>query len=121
MLIMLFKNITNASWQGSMFLILSCIYIIFILATIISQKKVFKYSISYNLLSIGVNLYLLLIWIKVFIDERVKLDIIYELDMTYFKNNYVILSFVLIGILLNTLFLYIDSYTQKKIDESVKL
>lgn len=61
--------------------------------------------VAYNLLYIGMVGYLSLIVGRLFLDVRVEMTMIYELDMTYFKNNYLILSFILVGIILYSVLL----------------
>lgn len=67
-----------------------------------------KEKISYNLLYIGFVDYLVLIGSRLFFDSRVKLTLIYELDMNYFKINYLILSFVCLGIIFYTLLFIVE-------------
>lgn len=103
LLLFLVPNILNSGWQGLLFLILSLILIGVSLYTMLLKNNLMIDQIPYNLLYIGMVSYLFLISYRLLFDSRVKLTMIYEIDMTYFKVNYLILSFIIIGIILYTI------------------
>lgn len=107
-LLFLFPNILKSSWQGILFFSLSIILVIFSLWSMLLKVQDSKEKISYNLLYIGFVGYLALIGSRLFFDSRVKLTLIYELDMNYFKINYLILSFVCLGIIFYTLLFIVE-------------
>ncbi len=108
LLLLLLPNILRANWQGFVFLGLSIVLVGISLGMLVLKNKVANSSFSYNLLYIGMVGYLFLIVCRLFFDVRVKMTMIYELDMTYFKTNYLILSFILIGIILYSVLLIVE-------------
>ena len=109
----LLPNILEAGWQGKVLLGIIGILILVTLWAMLSGGSSFKDRIGYNLLYIGAILYLGLIWGRLFFDERVKMTLLYQVDMNYFKNNYLILSIVLLGIIFNTLLFLFDDQEGK--------
>lgn len=107
-LLLLLPNILQADWQGSLFLGLSILSVFVSLGTLLLKNKTAINSFSYNLIYVGMVCYLILIVGRLFLDARVKLTMIYELDMTYFKTNYLILSFILVGIILYSVLLILE-------------
>ncbi len=110
-LIMLVPNILSASWQGILFLFTSLALVGVTLFSFLSKSKRYQDAIAYNIIYIALVGYIFLIWSKVFLDARVQLPSLYQFNMTYFEMNYLLLSIVNVGIILNTLFIY---YEEKK-------
>ena len=103
LLFFLLSNILNAGWQGNLFLMLSICFVGITLFSLIKKNQSIKTNKVYNLLSIGTICYAFLIYVRLCLDDRVKLTMIYQLDMTYFKNNYLFLSLILLGIISYTI------------------
>lgn len=114
-LITLLKHLlTVPTWQKTLFLLTSNVYIVGILLTMLTKRKTFYYMITYNLLSIGAHLYFLIVWGKLCLDQRIKLTFLYEIDTTYLNNNCLLLSILLIGILISTIILYQEKTIEEK-------
>ncbi len=96
--------IYNASWQGILFLGTTFLYIGMTLWTLLSKKKVYQETISYNLIMICVFCYFTLITVRILIDPRLESNL-YVLNMEYCRNNFFLLSLILIGVILNTILL----------------
>lgn len=111
--ILLLPNIQKASWQGSLFLLVVIIFIGVTLWMLLLKEKKCNRSLSLNLLILASVFYVGLIFSKLFFDERVKLTMIYEIDLQYFKNNYFFLSIILIGIIFHALVLIYHTIHQK--------
>ena len=86
-------------------IILLSIFILINIFTILSRKDIYKELISYNLISIALTVYLGIIIIRLYTDYRAN-SLIYTLNYDYFKTNFVIIDLVILGIILNTLFIY---------------
>lgn len=108
-LILLIDKILTVNILGSIFFILSLIYSVLIILSILSKKKVFKETISYNLINIGLYTYIILIYYITF--SSTKLDILSN-DI-YFRNNFIVLILLTILLMGFTLLLNND-----KIDKS---
>lgn len=108
LLLCLMPNILNAGWQGITFFLLSIVFIALSLYMMIIRKNIMTGHIAYHILYIGMVFYLSLIFCKLFFDSRVQLTMIYEIDMTYFKMNYFLLSIVIMGIMLYTLLFLLE-------------
>ena len=113
LLFFLLPNILNSGWQGHSFLFLSLLLIGLSLYSSIKKNHATREKIAYNLIYIGLIAYLCLIFGRLFFDDRVKMTMIYQVDMAYFQNNYFILSFVLVGIILYTLLFLWDEKNVK--------
>ena len=108
LLLLLLPNILRSGWQGLLFLGLSILLVGISLSMLLLKNKFSVNRFSYNLLYIGMVGYLVLIVCRLFLDARVKMTMIYELDMTYFQTNYLILSFILVGIILYSVLLVLE-------------
>lgn len=80
---------------------LNLIYSFIMILTILSKKYIFKEAISYNILNIGISLYTIMLF-KITISNT-HLDIIN--NSVYFKNNFIMMSILLIGIIIYSLIL----------------
>ena len=90
---------------GISFLVMCGMFILINIFTILSRKDIYKELISYNLISIALTVYLGIIIIRLYTDYRAN-SLIYTLNYDYFKTNFVIIDLVILGIILNTLFIY---------------
>ena len=87
------------------FFVLNIIYAIFLILTILSKKNIFKTTISYNILNIGLYAYTTIIYIIVF--DTTKLEIMN--NQTYFNTNFIMLSILILSLILYTLLLNNES------------
>ena len=112
---LLLNIIFESGWQGMVFLILSLAFIVVTLVTLLSHKEIFQKTISYNIVIIAAVVYLAIVVVRCFEAVHQYNSNLYILNMEYCKTNFIILSFVLIGILLNTMVLFLsDNETQQK-------
>ena len=77
------------------YFILNLVYSFIMILTILSKKNVFKETISYNILNIGIYLYTIMLFKITTLNTH--LDIIN--NSVYFKNNFIMISILLIGII----------------------
>ena len=96
---LLIDKIFKPNFFSTMFFILNLFYSIIIISTIISKKKVFKESYSHNILNIGFYSYIFMLY-KIVVSNT-SLDILN--NEIYFRNNYVMLGILLIGLILFSL------------------
>ena len=96
--------IYDASWQGLLFIGTTIIYVGLTLWTLLKKKPIFKETISYNLIMVAVFFYFLLVTLRVLFDPRLQ-STLYTLNMEYCRNNFFLLSIILIGMSLNTVLL----------------
>lgn len=106
--ILLLPNILKAGWQGSLFLLVFTSFVGLTLWMMLSKNEKVCKSLSFNGLYVASVLYLGLIFSKLFFDQRVKLTMIYEINMHYFENNYLVLSVILLGIIIHGIALLMD-------------
>ena len=112
---LLLNIIFESGWQGMVFLILSLAFIVVTLVTLLSNKEIFQKTISYNIVIIAAVVYLAIVVVRCLEAVHQYNSNLYILNMEYCKTNFIILSFVLIGILLNTMVLFLsDNEIQQK-------
>ncbi len=112
---LLLNIIFESGWQGMVFLILSLAFIVVTLVTLLSHKEIFQKTISYNIVIIAAVVYLAIVVVRCLEAVHQYNSNLYILNMEYCKTNFIILSFVLIGILLNTMVLFLsDNEIQQK-------
>lgn len=90
---------------GISFLVMCILFILINMFTLLSRKDIYKDLISYNLISMALTFYLGLIVIKLYTDYRIN-NLMYNINYDYFKTNFIIIDLVILGIILNTLFIY---------------
>jgi hypothetical protein len=103
--ILLLSNIINCGVEGIIFIVFYFLFTLQNIYTVLSKKKKFKENIYYNILNIGLFIYTFFIYSRIYLDKRLALGTIYELNLVYFKNNYLILSTIILGIIFNALIL----------------
>ena len=81
------------------------LFILINLFTVLSRKDIYKDLVSYNLIPVALTFYLGIIVVKLYTDYRAN-SLMYTLNYDYFKTNFIIIDFVILGIILNTLFIY---------------
>ena len=90
---------------GISFLVMCSLFILINLFTVFSRKDIYKELVSYNLISFALTFYLGIIVVKLYTDYRAN-SLMYTLNYDYFKTNFIIIDLVILGIILNTLFIY---------------
>ena len=110
---LLLKVILDCGVSGISFLVMSILLVLINIFTVLSKKDIYKDLISYNLISTALAIYLGIIVVKLYTDYRVH-SLMYNLNYDYFKTNFIIIDLVILGIILNTLFIYF--YDIKKED-----
>ena len=90
---------------GISFLVMCSLFILINLFTVLSRKDIYKDLVSYNLIPVALTFYLGIIVIRLYTDYRVN-SLMYTLNYDYFKTNFIIIDLVILGIILNTLFIY---------------
>ena len=101
----LLKVVLDCGIFGLSFLIMCILFILINLFTVLSKKNIYKDLVSYNLISVALTIYLGIIVTKLFLSSK-ALSLIYTLNYDYFKTNFIIIDLVILGIILNTLFIY---------------
>ena len=101
---LLLKIIFNSGIFGISFLIMCSLFILINIFTVLTRKEIYKKLISYNLISTALTFYLGIIVVKLYTDYRAN-SLMYTLNYDYFKTNFIIIDLVILGIILNTLFI----------------
>ena len=102
---LLLKVILDCGVSGISFLVMSILFVLINIFTVLSKKDIYKDLISYNLISTALAIYLGIIVVKLYTNYRVH-SLMYNLNYDYFKTNFIIIDLVILGIILNTLFIY---------------
>lgn len=102
---LLLDIIFNSGLSGISFLIMCSLFILINIFTLLTRKEIYKELISYNLISIAITIYLGIIVVKLYTDYRAT-SLMYALNYDYFKTNFIIIDLVILGIILNTLFIF---------------
>lgn len=101
MIFLLIDNLYKSSFLSIIFFLLNLIYSFTMILTILSKKKIYQETISFNFLNIGIYIYIFMLY-KITSSNSI-LDIIN--NKTYFNNNYIMLSILLIGLTTYAIFL----------------
>ncbi len=109
---LLLNIIFNCGVLGISFIVMCILFILINIFTILTRKNIYKELISYNLISLALTFYLGIIVTKLYIGYN-EMEAIYSINYDYFKTNFVIIDFVILGIILNTLFIYFYDYKEK--------
>ena len=107
---LLLDIIFNSGISGTSFLIMCSLFILINIFTILTRKEIYKDLISYNLISIALTIYLSIIVVKLYTDYKVA-SLMYTLNYDYFKTNFIVIDLVILGIILNTLFIFFSDRT----------
>ena len=102
---LLLEVIFNCGVFGISFLVMCSLFVLINIFTVLSRKDIYKELISYNLISIALCFYLGIIVFKLYTDYRAN-SLMYNINYDYFKTNFIIIDLVILGIILNTLFIY---------------
>lgn len=95
MLFTVLNNIVDVGLIGYLFLIIDSIYVIRVIFELLSQKKCYKNEIYYNIMQIGLFIYIIVLWYKLYFDNT----LLTKEFFVYLKTNYIILI-ILIAFLL---------------------
>lgn len=98
---LLIDNLYKTSFLSIIFFLLNLIYSFIMILTILSKKKIYQETISFNFLNIGIYTYIFMLY-KITSTNSI-LDIIN--NKAYFNNNYIMLSILLIGLTTYAIFL----------------
>ena len=98
---LLIDNLYKTSFLSIIFFLLNLIYSFIMILTILSKKKIYQETISFNFLNIGISLYIFMLY-RITSTNSI-LDIIN--NKAYFNNNYIMLSILLIGLTTYAIFL----------------
>ncbi len=102
---LLLEVIFNCEVFGISFLVMCSLFILINIFTVLSRKDIYKELVSYNLISLALTIYLGIIVTKLYTDYNAH-SLMYTLNYDYFKTNFIIVDLVILGIILNTLFIY---------------
>ena len=102
---LLLEVIFNCGVFGISFLVMCSLFVLINIFTVLSRKDIYKELVSYNLISLALTIYLGIIVTKLYTDYRAH-SLMYALNYDYFKTNFIIVDLVILGIILNTLFIY---------------
>ena len=102
---LLLEIIFNCGVFGISFLVMCVLFILINIFIVLTRKPIYKELVSYNLISTALTIYLGIIVIKLYTDYRAN-SLMYTLNYDYFKTNFIIIDLVILGIILNTLFIY---------------
>jgi len=91
---LLIDKIFKPNFFSTMFFILNLLYSLIIIGTIISKKKIFKESYSYDILNIGFYAYIFMLY-KIVVSNS-SLDILN--NQIYFRNNFIMLGILVLGL-----------------------
>ncbi|MGN1352790.1 MAG: hypothetical protein ACI4WF_01850 [Bacilli bacterium] len=98
---LLIDNLYKTSFLSIIFFLLNLIYSFIMILTILSKKKIYQETISFNFLNIGIYTYIFMLY-RITSTNSI-LDIIN--NKAYFNNNYIMLSILLIGLTTYAIFL----------------
>ena len=98
---LLIDNLYKTSFLSVVFFLLNLIYSFIMILTILSKKKIYQETISFNFLNIGIYTYIFMLY-RITSTNSI-LDIIN--NKAYFNNNYIMLSILLIGLTTYAIFL----------------
>ena len=89
-------NILDTKIYGYIFLLIYFIYIVKNIIELLTKKKRYKNDWIYNLMQISLIIYLIFFSLKTILDKIYVTKITYA----YFRNNYIILSVLIVFILI---------------------
>lgn len=105
-MLLLINNIYKLETFSIIFYLSNLIYSFLIILSILSKKRNFKNNITFNLLNIGVYIYIFTLY--TIVKSNSALDIVN--NVVYFRNNFIMITTLLIGI---TVYLLILNQEEK--------
>ena len=97
---LLINHLYNEQLIVNIYFLLNIIYSLLIILTLLSKKKIFRDSYSYNIVNIGIYIYTFVLY---FVSkDATRIEIIKS--EVYFRNNYIMLGLMLLGLIIYTLY-----------------
>lgn len=96
---LMIDNIYKQNFFETLYFILNLIYSFIIILTILSKKKVFKNTISYNILNIGLYIYSMVLYKISTLNTRLEI----LNNQAYYQNNFIMISILLISLIVYSL------------------
>lgn len=106
------KNYLRIGFLGYLFLLIEFVYIIIVLMTILSKKKLFKTDLAYNIMHLGTYLYQIILTSRMF---SFKVSTLVKESFQFYRNNAVILNILLAILIFYSFVLYKDLCQKKKV------
>lgn len=98
-LFLLIDKLFTVKPLGSIFFIITLIYSFIMILSILSKKKAFLDAISYNILSISVYLYTIILCYITTISSKLTV----MNNNIYYRNNFILMIILFIGLILYTI------------------
>ena len=98
---LLIDKLYKSNFLTILYFILNIFHAIIIILTILSKKNIFKETISYNLLNIGLYVYTSIIYYIIF--DATSIEILS--NENYFYNNFIMLSILIVTLTFYTFLL----------------
>ena len=105
------KNYVKIGLWGYIFFIIELIYILGMLITILSKREIYKNDLCFNIMHIGTYLYQIILSVRMF---TFPLSLLVKESYIFYRNNYIILSVLLLTLIFYSLVLYGDLTINKK-------
>ena len=105
-MVLIFININNylkIGVFGYIFLYIEFIYIITILITILSKRKIYMTDLIFNFMHIGTYVYQIILSIRMF---SFKVSMVIKDSLFFYNNNYIILTVLLLTLIFYSSILY---------------
>lgn len=99
------KNYIKIGLWGYIFFLIEFIYICTILFTILSKKKIYLKDLSFNIMHLGTYLYQIIISFRMY---DFKVSSLVNESFVFYKNNFIILSVLLITLIFYTIIMNND-------------
>ena len=97
---LLINHLYNEQLIVNIYFLLNIIYSLLIILTLLSKKKIFRDSYSYNIVNIGIYIYTFVLY---FVSkDATRIEIIKS--EVYFRNNYIMLGSMLLCLIIYTLY-----------------
>ncbi len=96
---MLIDYLYKPNFFSNLFFLINILYAFLIIITLLSKNNNFEKTLSYNILNIGIYGYIFMLF-KI-VSSSNSLDILN--NQAYFKNNFIMMSILLIGLIIYTI------------------
>jgi len=104
------KNYIKIGMYGYIYLFIEFAYIITIILTMLSQRKIYMCDFVFNIMHIGTYLYQIILSIRMF---SFKVSFVITDSLSFYQNNYIILIILLITLIFYSIVLY-SELSEKK-------
>ncbi len=112
--IYLLPIIIKCGKTGIFFLVTLFLFIAITLFSMFSKKEIYIKTKSYNLVIIALAFYLGIVCYRTLSNSEVILNELYAINLEYCKMNFILIGLVMIGIMLNTIVLYLTDEGDNK-------